>query len=248
MQRLFVFLLGMTFIGGCAVIPANGPQYSRGLLPPLTPNASRIVVYRDYAQPTAWATYILVDGQRLLNLPQKSFGFADISPGAHLLQLKWQAGSSSGSEETRSFTPGETYYFQVQGVSTLLAFHAKLVERSEASATATLTSCCRLSDALVDKVNKEVEAVANLPPTIIPKADIKNVQVGMSPDEVVAITGQPGRVEEGITGKEFIPFYFGPDTRRIRWIYPGVGYVGFSRHKYTGAQKVVEIITDSNQK
>ena len=45
-----------------------------------------------------------------------------------------------------------------------------------------------------------------------------------------------------MTGKAWIPFYFGPDATRTDWMYKGQGRVVFSRNKYSGALKVIRIL------
>lgn len=69
------------------------------------------------------------------------------------------------------------------------------------------------------------EAAATPPPAGSPLAQ---VQVGMRPEEVQKILGAPSSIKPYITGKAFIPFYFGPDQTRTAYYYKGVGRVVFS--------------------
>jgi hypothetical protein len=66
----------------------------------------------------------------------------------------------------------------------------------------------------------------------------------MSPKEVIALIGEPDKMTSEFTKKQWIPFYFGPDTRRATWSYSGIGYVNFVRNKYTGSLSVVKFIYD----
>jgi hypothetical protein len=56
---------------------------------------------------------------------------------------------------------------------------------------------------------------------------LAKVQVGMSPREVEAILGPPTDENAYVTGKAFIPWYFGRDRWRRAYFYKGVGRVVF---------------------
>jgi hypothetical protein len=57
---------------------------------------------------------------------------------------------------------------------------------------------------------------------------LAKVTVGMSEQEVRAILGPPTQENEYLTGKMFIPWYFGPDRSRRAYFYKGMGRVVFS--------------------
>ncbi|HEV7733799.1 MAG TPA: hypothetical protein VGR62_16640 [Candidatus Binatia bacterium] len=57
---------------------------------------------------------------------------------------------------------------------------------------------------------------------------LSEVKEGMRPEEVQKILGAPSSIKPYITGKAFIPFYFGPDQTRTAYYYKGVGRVVFS--------------------
>jgi hypothetical protein len=65
--------------------------------------------------------------------------------------------------------------------------------------------------------------------------------MGMNEVEVLKILGEPMGTRTFTTGKAWIPYYYGPDTSRVEWNYPGVGRVIFSMNRYTGTLKVVEV-------
>jgi hypothetical protein len=50
-----------------------------------------------------------------------------------------------------------------------------------------------------------------------------------------------------VTGKAWIPFYYGPDTGRLDYRYKGVGIVVFSRSRYSSATKVVRVDSDPSE-
>jgi hypothetical protein len=69
------------------------------------------------------------------------------------------------------------------------------------------------------------EATATPVPAGTPLAEVK---AGMRPEEVQKILGAPSSIKPYITGKAFIPFYFGPDQTRTAYYYKGMGRVVFS--------------------
>lgn len=73
------------------------------------------------------------------------------------------------------------------------------------------------------------------------------VQKNMDDNAVRKILGNPDRANAYMTGKAFIPFYFGSDVARTDWFYSGQGRVVFSRNRYTGALKVIEILYDADE-
>ena len=57
---------------------------------------------------------------------------------------------------------------------------------------------------------------------------LAKVKVGMSEQDVRAILGPPTQENEYVSGKAFIPFYYGPDRTRRAYFYKGTGRVVFS--------------------
>lgn len=60
---------------------------------------------------------------------------------------------------------------------------------------------------------------------------LSKVQVGMTEQEVRAVLGPPSQENEYVTGKAFIPWYFGPDRSRRAYFYKGMGRVVFAGGK-----------------
>jgi outer membrane protein assembly factor BamE (lipoprotein component of BamABCDE complex) len=73
---------------------------------------------------------------------------------------------------------------------------------------------------------------------------LAEVKLGMNDMEVRNILGDPASANNYITGKGFIPFYYGTDTTRTDWIYPGLGRVVFSRNQYSRGLKVINILAE----
>ncbi len=81
------------------------------------------------------------------------------------------------------------------------------------------------------------------PPDDSKLAEIKK---GMTDSEVRSILGEPKSSNSYMTGKNWIPFYYGGDTRRTDYIYSELGRVVFTMNRYSGSLKVIRIIYDPN--
>jgi hypothetical protein len=68
-------------------------------------------------------------------------------------------------------------------------------------------------------------AVGTPPP---PNSPLAKVQVGMSPREVEVILGPPNDENSYMTGKAFIPYFYGRDRWRRAYFYKGMGRVVFA--------------------
>lgn len=97
-----------------------------------------------------------------------------------------------------------------------------------------LTGCARRAAAPADKAAtasaraateaEEWAREGTAPPADSPLAKVK---AGMRPREVEAILGPPDDENAYITGKAFIPYYYGRDRARQAYFYKGVGRVVF---------------------
>lgn len=88
------------------------------------------------------------------------------------------------------------------------------------------------------------KATYTTPPASSP---LSKVTVGMNDAEVRKILGDPDNSNAYMTGKAWIPFYYGPDTRRTDWMYRGKGRVVFSRNQYSGSLKVIRVLYNPNE-
>ena len=64
--------------------------------------------------------------------------------------------------------------------------------------------------------------------TPAPKSKFTNLKIGMGFNEVISIAGQPTDTSSYITGKAWIPFYFGSGRYETVFYYKGVGRLTFS--------------------
>jgi len=93
------------------------------------------------------------------------------------------------------------------------------------------------------------EAKAKAPKGVPPPAGtlLSKVSLGMNDTEVRNAIGAPTNTNTYPTGKQFIPYYFGPDVMRTDWKYKGQGRVVFSHDRYGSNMKVVEINYNPNE-
>jgi outer membrane protein assembly factor BamE (lipoprotein component of BamABCDE complex) len=75
---------------------------------------------------------------------------------------------------------------------------------------------------------------------------LAKITIGMADTDVRKILGEPTTQRAYMTGKSWIPFYYGPDTSRTDYIYEGIGRVVFSRSRYSGQLKVIDVAHDPN--
>ena len=85
--------------------------------------------------------------------------------------------------------------------------------------------------------------------SMAPPADspLSQIKPGMNDAQVRRLLGDPENANAYVTGKAWIPFYFGTDTTRTDWMYRGQGRVVFSRSQYSGALKVIRVLYNPNE-
>ncbi len=102
----------------------------------------------------------------------------------------------------------------------------------------TLAACLAAVPACSSRESAAPEAPAVAIPASSPLA---KVTVGMTEVDVRREIGEPTATRSYMTGKAWIPYYYGGDTARTAWTYAGQGEVVFSRNRYTGGLKVVRV-------
>ena len=87
--------------------------------------------------------------------------------------------------------------------------------------TAVVAGCAQREPAAADTAH-----TAAVPPPA--NSPLAKVQVGMSEQEVEKLLGPPTSQNEYVTGKAFIPFYYGEDRWRRSFFYQGLGRIVFA--------------------
>jgi len=95
----------------------------------------------------------------------------------------------------------------------------------------------------------EGAAASKAPKGVAPPADstLAKVAIGMKPEQVKEIMGEPTSQSTYMTGKAWIPWYFGP-THQTDWKYKDIGRVVFVNNRWSGQiQSVARIDYDPSE-
>jgi len=78
---------------------------------------------------------------------------------------------------------------------------------------------------------------------------LAKVKIGMSEGRLYDLLGQPTEAKNYLTGKSWIPFYFGPDTHRKEVLYKGLGRITLKPNGAlgTGVYKVFKVTYDPSE-
>lgn len=83
---------------------------------------------------------------------------------------------------------------------------------------------------------------------IPPDCPLAKIKEGMGTRQVMDILGSPTDQEAYMTGKVFIPFYFGSDSSRIVFYYKKLGKIYFTGGgPFGGGGRVIEIMYDPTE-
>ncbi|MDE2079769.1 MAG: hypothetical protein KGI90_00320 [Burkholderiales bacterium] len=81
-----------------------------------------------------------------------------------------------------------------------------------------------------------------------PGSKFTQLQIGMSAAKAMKLLGQPDDQGSYITGKAFIPFFFGSDRYRYELVYKGQGRLIFAGASgFDGSQHLIWIIHSANE-
>lgn len=76
---------------------------------------------------------------------------------------------------------------------------------------------------------------------------LSKIEMGMTEIQVRKAIGDPDAVRNYMTGKAWIPFYFGGDAMRMDWIYADVGRVIFTRNRWSGSTSVIDLLHNPDE-
>lgn len=117
--------------------------------------------------------------------------------------------------------------------------------KSSASATPSASPTQTPNETTVKGLNDTTGTIIG---TIRPGSKFSRVQIGMGLKQVQDIIGVPDDHSTHITGKAFIPFYFGGDTYMMELYYKGEGQLSFAPTALgSGIDTLVRIINDPSE-
>lgn len=141
------FLALLCFLMGC-VTNKEAPSFDAAPVPVAAPDKAILYIYRQYAEPTAWASYLRVDGNEVASLNQQGFTWVYVNPGLHKMQFGWPA--LAGMPKVpfeRAFEAGKVYAFEMLGSAELSGDYFKMVSAVApidfAEAQKKMAACCR---------------------------------------------------------------------------------------------------------
>lgn len=131
---------------------------------------------------------------------------------------------------------------------------ASLPTKTEEAAPATPTSnqgakgkpasAAPAAEASGDK--KEVKGINGWTGTITGKpaknSKFNRLKIGMSPKQVTDLIGQPNDQSAHITGKAFIPFYYGSGGNEIVYYYKGLGRLYFANNTALSTDRGLNLV------
>jgi hypothetical protein len=102
------------------------------------------------------------------------------------------------------------------------------------------------------KVETKKAEAAKAPKVSVPvpaDSPFAKIKVGMGMKEVADLIGQPTDTSAHVTGKAFIPYYYGGDTHRVESLYKGQGRIVFApAHAFSGDLRVIEINYNASER
>ena len=105
-----------------------------------------------------------------------------------------------------------------------------------------LGACARRSP----EPERPARSVGTPPP---PNSPLAKIEMGMSPREVEGTLGPPNDENAYMTGKAFIPFFYGRDRWRRAYFYKGLGRVVFGGSGgFSASAHVVRVDYDPNER
>ncbi|QUM80349.1 hypothetical protein HWV01_08650 [Moritella sp. 5] len=114
MNKIILLTFSILIVSGCAT-NATAPSYAEAPLPEVTCDKAILYVFRDYAEPTAWSSYLLVDGKEVISLQQEGFTWVYLAPGDRQFINGWSA--LAGMPDVKfnhSIEAGKLYSFEMK--------------------------------------------------------------------------------------------------------------------------------------
>ena len=114
--------------------------------------------------------------------------------------------------------------------------------------SSTTTSSSSSSAAPAQPQNPAQDSAQAASTTPIPKGHVfEKVKYDMTDAQVKQILGAPTSTQAYVSGKTFIPYYYGTEGSREAWFYKGKGQIVFSRNRWNGNLTVIEVVYDPKQ-
>ena len=147
-------------------------------------------------------------------------------------------GSLTKGERVQAPKPAENGWIYIESASGTSGYVSSRYVRTVEVAPSAATSQQAASKSPPPQEASPEELAARPP---IPGTPLARVELSMTEAQVIDILGQPMSQQSYMTGKAWIPFYFGSDTSRLDYKYKKVGVVVFGRNRWSGATRVIRV-------
>ena len=153
MRQIAIYLFISASLVGC-VTSQKAPAYVAAPVPEITSASAVLYIYREYAEPTAFSSYLQIDGREVASLNQQGFTWVYVTPGNHKMKYGFPALAGMPSVPfSHSFEAGKVYAFQMFGT---VKFSGSTIESVSAvqplpieEAQKKMQQCCRYVPARV---------------------------------------------------------------------------------------------------
>ena len=82
------------------------------------PEGANVIIFRQYAEPTAWVTTIKIDGKKLGSLGNGKWTAISLEPGAYEIKTSWSLLSGQrGGKYKLKVEEGKTHFLEIVGRS-----------------------------------------------------------------------------------------------------------------------------------
>jgi hypothetical protein len=141
---------------GTVLLAAASPALPEDNEPAANPPVdANLFVYRDYAEPTAWAPTVKIDGKKLVAIGQNQYTAVRLEQGEHDIQLAWPIFSGQNGKKGRiTIAEGRVLYLEVVGTSRVSGGGYGYTEflmgsgfRGHEDASTAITECCKFKPA-----------------------------------------------------------------------------------------------------
>lgn len=137
----------LVLLTGCTT-SKSAPTFLDAQRPEVKSDLAVLYIFRDYAEPTAFAAHLKIDDVEAASLNQQGFTWVYIEPGTHQFKYGWNFLSGMPTVEfENSFEAGKVYAFQMSGgvnsLGNMIRSTSAIQPISPEVAIEKMKQCCR---------------------------------------------------------------------------------------------------------
>ena len=109
---------------------------------------ANLYIFREHAEPTAWAPTVKIDGKKIVALGNKSYTAIHLAPGQYKITLNWPLMATQRSAGANvEIKEGSKTYLEVTGTSRYNGYYmwlgSGIGQAKPELAQATIATCCK---------------------------------------------------------------------------------------------------------